>query len=125
VTDLASPFTANGMQAPGSVSAAGFGTFEYVIDFPKQKKSVPKETSFNFDISGVGVTLALSSFVSNAQAYFTSDIWTGNQTGNTGNVAALAGDASVPEPAAWALMLVGLGGLGALMRSQRRAAAQA
>jgi hypothetical protein len=126
VSDLGSPFTANGVQspsAPGGVGAAGFGTFEYVINFPKQKKTVPVETSFSFDISGLG--LKLSSFVSNTQAYFTSDIWTGNQTGNTGNVAALAGDASVPEPAAWALMLVGLGGLGASMRSQRRAVAQA
>jgi hypothetical protein len=31
--------------------------------------------------------------------------------------------ASVPEPAAWALMLVGFGGLGAVMRSSRRRAA--
>lgn len=124
VSDLGSPFTANGMQAPGSVSAAGFGTFEYAIEFPKQKGSgVPTETSFSFDISGPGVKL--SSFVSNMQAYFTTDIWAGpGQTGNTGNVGAVLG-AAVPEPAAWALMLVGLGGLGAMMRSRRLAVAQA
>ena len=31
--------------------------------------------------------------------------------------------AAVPEPASWALMLVGFGGLGAVLRRQRRAVA--
>ena len=37
----------------------------------------------------------------------------------------LAGAAGVPEPATWGMMLLGLGGLGAMMRSRRRGAALA
>ena len=32
-------------------------------------------------------------------------------------------DAGVPEPASWALMLTGFGGLGAMLRARRRPAA--
>ena len=118
VSDLGAPFTANGSQAPSSVGGDGLGTFEYVINFPKTR-SPPVETTFSFDISGPGV--GLNSFASNGQVYFLSDIWAGpGQSGNTGDVGALPG-AAVPEPASWALMLLGFGGLGAAMRSRRRA----
>jgi hypothetical protein len=119
VSDLGTPFTANGSQASSTVDDAGLGTFEYVINFPKVKGAVPVETSFSFDITGPGVTL--DSFVSNGTAYFGSDIWAGPlQTGNTGNVGALPGAGpGVPEPATWAMMIVGMGLAGTALRRRR------
>ena len=49
---------------------------------------------------------------------------TGDYTGvNPGLGLNLVGTAAVPEPATWAMMLIGFGGLGAAMRSRRRSAA--
>jgi hypothetical protein len=43
-----------------------------------------------------------------------------SSTGNAFEVASVAGIGAVPEPASWALMLMGFGGLGATMRNSRR-----
>lgn len=43
----------------------------------------------------------------------------------TGGFAALGGTGAVPEPASWALMLIGAGGVGALARRRRRIASLA
>jgi hypothetical protein len=48
-------------------------------------------------------------------AFFGSDV---EATG-----AAVAGPSTVPEPASWAMLLLGLGGVGAILRSARRKAA--
>ena len=117
VSDLGSPFTADGAEAPSTVHGDGLGTFEYVINFPKAKKSVPDVTSFSFDIAGPGV--GLNSFASNGKVYFLSDIWAGpGETGNTGDIGALPGP-SVPEPATWAMMIVGMGLAGTALRRRR------
>jgi hypothetical protein len=51
--------------------------------------------------------------------YFTSDLVIAN--GNTGNVGAtLVNTPPVPEPATWAMMLVGFGATGVAMRRRRR-----
>jgi hypothetical protein len=122
ISDLGAPFTSDGMEAPSNVDGDGAGTFEYVINFPHSNHPAAI-SSFSFDISGPGVTLA--SFVADAKhIFFASDIWAGpGQSGHTGNVG--TGAASTPEPAAWSLMLVGLGGLGVAMRARRRAIAEA
>jgi hypothetical protein len=78
--------------------------------------------------SNTGKVLTLGTgdhFLSNTGGWwFAADIYDG-ATGQTYEVAArdafvLAG---VPEPATWALMIIGLGGVGALLRRRRSAAA--
>jgi len=113
ISGLPSPFTANGSQLAGSHSAAPFGTFDYVVNFPFQIHP-PSLTDFSFLMSAIG-GLTLSDIVSNKGIFFATDI-TGNN-GNTGNVGAVA----VPGPIAGA----GLPGLaaawgGLLMPTRRR-----
>jgi hypothetical protein len=120
VSDLVSPFTANGLQSAGSISASPFGTFDYAIEFPHERHP-PVETSFSFDITATsGPALTLDSFISNGHAYFATDIWAGpGQTGNTGNVGALV--AGVPEPSTWSMMTIGFALLGfAALRQGRK-----
>jgi hypothetical protein len=81
----------------------------------------------NFGVDGDGKLITLGSgehFISNAGGWwFSADIFDAG-TGLTYNVAAR--DAStnlvttVPEPASWALMILGFGGVGAVVRRSRR-----
>ncbi|MHB8530585.1 MAG: PEPxxWA-CTERM sorting domain-containing protein [Caulobacteraceae bacterium] len=116
ISDLGSPFTADGTQAAGSNSASPFGDFEYVINFPHEKKP-PAISTFSFDVSAASLTPASFTFTYSdfGHVLFATDIIGAN--GNTGNVGALAG--AVPEPASWAMMLIGFLGLGALLRRRR------
>ena len=66
--------------------------------------------SYSFTATGASTTL---SFASNENNPYGPAL---------DNVSVTA--AGVPEPASWALMMVGFGGLGAVLRSRRRAAAQ-
>lgn len=123
ISDLGAPFTANGVQAASTVSANGLGNFEYVVNFPKQKGTVPDITSFSFDIAGINV----NDFVVNShKLFFATDMWAGpGETGNTGGVGAPGGSPGVPEPATWALMLVGFGLAGTALRRRTAVALRA
>lgn len=67
-------------------------------------------TTYNFNLHGVS-SVTISGVPSNS-GYWLAD-----------NINYSAG--GVPEPATWAMMLVGFGGLGAMMRSRRQAAVAA
>lgn len=111
-----SPYAVSTAQKAGSFTAAGFGSFEYAINFP-HTKSPPSISVYSFDILGSGITLA--SIVKNSNGYFFStDISHG---GNTGNVAANSFTTSIatPEPSTWALMLIGMAATGGLVRRRR------
>lgn len=81
----------------------------------------------NFGVDGNGKLITLGSgehFVSNAGGWwFSADIFDAG-TGLTYNVAARDAwttlTTAVPEPASWALMILGFGGVGAVVRRSRR-----
>jgi hypothetical protein len=136
-------------QAPGSgFKAAGFGTpsaaWNYAVDctagaaatggkhpspavagcYPGTNAANP--TSMSFSIAGI--TLADLNSVSNGgkNVFFVADLVDGS--GNTGNVGATLKvvpppppwTGGVPEPATWTMMILGLGGVGAMIRASRR-----
>jgi hypothetical protein len=114
ISGLGSPFTINGSQSAGSTSSAPFGSFDYVINLPHGS---PDPTSFSFKATGTAPLTLDFNTVGPNHIYFASDIIGSN--GHTGNVGATLLAGGVPEPASWALMLIGFGGLGAALRHRR------
>jgi hypothetical protein len=113
ISGLPSPFTANGVQKAGAVADNGAGAFEFDVNFPHENKP-PQVATFSFDI--FGTNLNPNDFVANKSGvFFATDIVGLN--GHTGSVGAIS---AIPEPATWAMMLVGFGGLGATLRRARR-----
>jgi hypothetical protein len=125
-----------------------FGNFDYAIDwdgtflnaqhpgngFPSSNGCLTTcgIQTLSFTVTPHNGTTALTPdfTVKNGQnIYFTVDVAGYNPTThtviNTGHVGATLAPAAVPEPATWAMMLVGFGGLGALLRRRRQAAALA
>ena len=127
---LASPFSANGVQAAGSNAANGasFGNYDYVI----QRSSAGNpgspltgQHSLAFTVSGPSALALESTTVGSNNIFFVVDIAGYNPLSgalvNTGRVGATI-QAGIPEPASWALMILGFGGVGAVLRSRRRPA---
>lgn len=71
---------------------------------------------YRYDISSLGGTL-------NSIGFASTDGASGNGLPFLAAVTTTASNAGVPEPATWALMLAGFGGLGVALRRQRRAVA--
>lgn len=120
--------------------ALPFGIFAESINFTqKLGKGQTPPTSFSFVVTDRGENLTLSDLVSNISnvyypapfdfsdkenIYLASDVIANNHIGNVG---ALEGTSSppapgVPEPAAWAMMLLGMGAVGGSLRLHRQGA---
>lgn len=73
-----------------------------------------------FDISATGGTFDIASTGPDLKI-----LWTNDATGDTNKVGSLfsasipVGNGVIPEPATWAMMILGFGGVGALMRRRR------
>jgi hypothetical protein len=142
------PWNVHNDQIAGAVSEPSLGNYEYRIDwdgtfqnanhpgngFPSSNGCLPAcgIQTLNFTVTPTnGTTQLTPDFTTNLgkNIYFTVDVAKYDPTLNsgaggvlnTGNVGATLG--GVPEPATWAIMLVGFGGLGAALRRQRRQAA--
>ena len=118
---------------PGTLQTiASFGPGNYTLSFDLggnargdlDKTTVITLGSFSQSITlSSGAPLALQSFsfhtTTGGQLSF-ADLAGGNQ--NIGNILDNVSLSAVPEPASWAMMLVGFGGLGVAMRSRRKQA---
>ena len=114
-----------------SVLSFGAGTYTLQFDLAGNLRGAPDQST-TVSLGNFAVTLtptASTNFVTHAFTFTTATagklVFTehgpSDQQGNLlDNVQLTTG---VPEPTTWALMLVGFGGLGGLMRAQRRKAA--
>jgi hypothetical protein len=125
---LAAPFTANGTQTAGADTPNGVqGSFDYVIQRAGKDgnpaTALDGQHSLSFTVSGP-LSLALgSTTVGSNNLFFVVDVASFHPDGglliNTGRVGATI-QGGVPEPASWALMILGFGGVGAVLRTRRQ-----
>jgi len=117
-------FVANGPQSAGSHMEDGLGTYGYAIDYngPPNNNSVLNFHTLNFTVTGTSPLNLEPNLVGGQDVFFSVDIASKISADivKTGVVGATL--TAVPEPATWALMLIGIGGLGAALRLSRRGA---
>jgi hypothetical protein len=125
ISDLTGGFT---QKVGANFSASPFGSYDYALKCSGCGHGYGHGLAgpLSFTVSGPGLTIAslLSNLKDSQHIFFTTDVVNGN--GKTGNVGATGSGpvgGAVPEPAAWALMIVGLGGIGASLRRRREAPA--
>jgi PEP-CTERM motif len=109
---------ANFVNSGAIANDSPFGAFGYSLDWNGPNGNPTGVTSLSFEIFTSGGPLTLgSTLYQGTPLVFAADVL-GN--GNTGNVAAPGTPGGgVPEPPTWAMMLVGFGGLGAMLRRRR------
>lgn len=110
-----------------SVTAPPFGSFDYALDCtgcgPGYGGGNPGPLAFT--VTSSSGPLSLSSLTSmpymGNNVYFASDLVDSNgKTGNVGGVATT--QSAVPEPATWAMMLIGFGAVGGSLRRRKTVA---
>jgi hypothetical protein len=115
----------------GATASSPFGNFGYSLDYnrlvppPPNNPATPFSGPLVFSITSTA-GLDISSFTANLyqgqNVFFTADLV--NAAGATGNIGALIDRSNipggaVPEPSTWAMMLLGFGGIGAMVRRRR------
>ena len=130
IWNLTAGFAAVSPDAATSVTGPPFGSFAAAIDCTTACANGYAggfAGPLSFTVTSSSGPLTLSSLTANAygnfNVYFASDVVQTN--GNTGNVGGIAGRAPVPEPATWAMMLVGFGAAGVSLRRRKRVTLQA
>jgi hypothetical protein len=120
---LTSGLTSGAMTA-GSYPDPNIGSFEYAIDCPTCTGADPHPNSLHFVLTPTSGTTQLVLAANGDGVYGAADIRrNGLETGAVGFT--LSQTPGVPEPATWAMMILGMGMVGAGMRMRRRFAATA
>jgi hypothetical protein len=111
--------TWSGLGGPGSFPDPSIGSFEYGLDCSSCSPPDPSyATTLHFTVTATDhSTLSL---VDVGNGVFGAANLRNGTTGNTGAVGFTAGTPGVPEPATWAMLIVGMGMVGAGMRMRRR-----
>ena len=106
-------------QTAASNMEDGTGDWDFVVSHIKGNNSGPNPTGLTYLVSAPGLTI--NDFISNGTggSFFVDVI---GPTGKTGVQGTGAGFPGVPEPATWAMMLMGVFGLGGLLRRRRQLA---
>ena len=103
---------------PGPVNQSPFGSFQLALDCTSgctTGYNAASPSQLNFVVTGVGGALTVANLTPTGNVLFAADVVSpGGFTGNVG------GGGAVPEPATWGLMLLGFGGMGAMLRNRRR-----
>jgi hypothetical protein len=109
---------------PGPVNQSPFGSFQYALDCNSgciTGYNAASPSQLNFVVTGAGAltvaNLTATSSANYGNVLFAADVVSpGGFTGNVGG----GGGGGIPEPATWGLMLLGFGGMGAMLRNRRR-----
>ena len=108
----------------GAVTNAGTIGYYIFVYLPGDWTTSGTSTG-DYTFNGVGPDFSTPTFTYNAGVTTVESFATAynSDTGDVTNLSfTLYGGPAVPEPATWAMMLVGFGGLGAAMRSRRKLA---
>jgi len=122
ISGLPSTFGTNGSQAAGTHHESAFGDFDYAVQWlgPPTNNGSLGVQSLQFTVTGAGPLTLDSNLVGGKNIFFTVDVAAvTNGVVATGNVGATLTGGGIPEPATWAMMIMGMGGIGAIMRRRR------
>jgi len=128
ISDLADNGTGTFTAVRGSVNQSPFGTFQLAVDCTSSTCSKGYSDKspdiLTFTVSAATALTVDDLTKSSKGEYFAADVadWKGH-TGNIGanivSITRTSTPGAVPEPATWAIMLMGFGGLGAMLRQRR------
>jgi hypothetical protein len=106
-----------------SYSQAGFGDWPDAVEIAGHPRQGSTSNTMTFTVSDAADNLTLADLVSPTTVggqpiYVVADV-NSLASGNTGNVGGVLAPGAVPEPATWAMMILGMGLIGFAARRRR------